>query len=191
MLFIISVQFSLDKGSREKTAEEIKQDKTEEKVAEEGKVNVKNGELVIDEEMYEDYFQHNRNEASTDKARELLKRTAMAMNPKGEQKIPEEEKIPSFFIGNQEEMALLHKKNNNNQSGKLINHVAQKVTLLEQAQSLIENKRIKADLSYLVNELTELKFYRIDETGEFIQAYKQYTDLQKKLLEIHYAIEAQ
>ncbi len=190
LLFIISVQLLIDKGTEEKTVEEMKKDISDRGSNHQGTPNRKNGKLIMDKEMYYDYFQNNRNDASAMKARELLKQTAISISPDGAEKIPKQEEIPSFFRGNKEEMAHLQEKNNKEHSGNLINNLARKAALLEQAGTLIENKQIKAELSYLANELTEIKFYRIDETEEFIQAYKRYTELQTKLLEIHYAIES-
>ncbi|SDM17907.1 hypothetical protein [Sediminibacillus halophilus] len=157
-------------------------------VKDQEKPNLKNRNLIIDKKMYYDYFHNNRNDAAALKARELLKQTAISISPDGAEIIPKQEDIPSFFRGNKEEIAHLQEKNNKEHSGNLINNLARKATLLEQAENLVENKQIKAELSYLIDELTKIKFYRIDETEEFIQAYKKYADLQIKLLDIYYAI---
>ncbi|SET80210.1 hypothetical protein SAMN05421676_108116 [Salinibacillus kushneri] len=146
-------------------------------------------EIVIDTDIYSNYFNNEHNDETIENVIELIERAAKSVSPSGEVKIPKDKNLNSFFTYSNDELLGLFQKNNDNSQGELIMVVADKPFALQQAADLIEDEQIDKDLNYLADELFKIEFYQISDFAEFSTAYEKYVDIQKKILKIYYTIE--
>ncbi|MFC4560090.1 hypothetical protein ACFO3D_18180 [Virgibacillus kekensis] len=196
LILLLTINLFTEERKARKDPELVKDEETEsinEETNMEPESKYQKIHIEIDSEVYQDFFNDVPRDASSNsksKTITLIERAAMSVNPKGETQIPDPEKLNSFFDGGNDELMVLHQKNNTDNTGKLIRVLAEKPFVLKQARDLVENERIKNDLNYLAKELFKLEFYRISEMKEFITAYEKYVSIQKKILKIYYAIES-